>query len=212
MWNRGLTPVAGIDEAGRGALAGPVVAAVVLLPMGDHPYRDSKTLSAERREELATHIKSEALAWGVGFADPREIDSLNVLRATHLAAARALAQLRSTLEPAGLVTDYLWLQDRAEVLAVPRADERSFQAAAAGVLAKVTRDACMRRLAESHPGYEFERNKGYGAPVHLGALQEMGPCPAHRRSFRPLSLSADAVCPGTRGARDNSMPVPAHVE
>ena len=187
LWARGCTPVAGIDEAGRGALAGPVVAAAVMLPLGSHPYRDSKTLPSERREELALQIRCEALAWGVGVAEPQEIDEVNVLRATHLAARRALEELRRTLSPAGLVTDYLWLEDRATVLPVAQADCRSFQAAAAGVLAKVTRDALMRDLALLHPGYGFEQNKGYGAPAHLAALGELGPCCAHRASFRPIT-------------------------
>lgn len=191
LWDFGCTPVAGVDEAGRGALAGPVVAAVVILPLGSHPYRDSKTLTPERREELAGQIRSEALAWGVGVAEPREIDEINVLKATHLAARRALVELRRTLSPDGLVTDYLWLEDRATVLPVAQADCRSYQAAAAGVLAKVTRDAMMRDLALLHPGYGFEQNKGYGAPAHLAALEELGPCPAHRASFRPITrLSA----------------------
>lgn len=179
--------MAGVDEAGRGALAGPVVAAAVVLPFGEHPYRDSKTLTPERREELAVQIRREALAFGIGLAEPAEIDSLNVLRATHLAAHRALEQLRLSLDPRGLVTDYLWLDDPAIVLAVPRADCRSPQAAAAGVLAKVTRDALMKKLALAHPGYEFERNKGYSAPAHRNGLVSLGPCPAHRMSFRPLT-------------------------
>ena len=187
LWARGCTPVAGVDEAGRGALAGPVVAAAVILPLGSHPYRDSKTLPPERREELAETIRCEALAWGVGVAEPAEIDELNILRATHLAARRALAQLRRTLSPAGLVTDYLWLDDPATVLPVPQADCRSFQAAAAGVLAKVTRDALMCSLAIEHPGYGFEQNKGYGAPAHLDALQSLGPCRVHRASFAPVT-------------------------
>jgi ribonuclease HII len=192
LWVRGCTPVAGVDEAGRGALAGPVVAAAVILPVGTHPYRDSKTLPAETREEMARQIRSEALAWGIGVADPGEIDELNILRATHLAAGRALARLRRRLSPQGLVTDYLHLEDQAAVLAVPRADARSFQAAAAGVLAKVTRDALMAELALSHPGYGFESNKGYGTPAHRCGLDRLGPCPLHRMTFRPLSLLATA--------------------
>lgn len=209
LWSRGITPVAGVDEAGRGALAGPVVAAAVILAAGRHPYRDSKTLLPERREELARQIRAEALAWGVGTAEPAEIDAFNVLRATHLAAARALEQLRLRLAPAGLVTDYLWLDVDAEVLAVPRADSRSFQAAAAGVLAKVERDALMADLAHVHPGYGFERNKGYGAPAHLSALDAIGPCTVHRMSFRPLraaTATGETVLtvaeePAPRGAR-----------
>lgn len=193
LWSQGCSPVAGIDEAGRGALAGPVVTAAVILPLGEHPYRDSKTLSPERREELAVLIEREALAWAVGVAEPAEIDEFNILGATHLAAARALAVLRERLKPAGLVTDYLRLEDQAAVLAVPRADCRSFQAAAAGVLAKVTRDRLMCSLGECHPGYHFERNKGYGAPAHLQALEKLGPCGAHRRSFAPVTRSASTL-------------------
>jgi ribonuclease HII len=212
LWARGATPVAGVDEAGRGALAGPVVAAAVVLPVGTHPYRDSKSLPAELREELADRVRREALGWGIGSAEPDEIDRLNILGATHLAAARALAMLRTSLEPGGLVTDYLWLTDRAAVLAVPRADCRSYQAAAAGVLAKVTRDGLMRELALCHPGYEFESNKGYGAPAHLAALQRLGPCSAHRRSFRPLRLQlAPSSCAtgeaGGHESREGDRPI-----
>lgn len=187
LWARGLAPVAAVDEAGRGALAGPVVAAAVLLPFASYPYRDSKALPAPHREELAVRVRGEALAWGVGVAQPAEIDSLNVLGATHLAASRALVQLRQMVVPAALVTDYLWLDEPEAVLPVPRADARSYQAAAAGILAKVTRDAMMCELGTCHPGYEFERNKGYGAPAHLAALASLGPCPAHRLTFRPLT-------------------------
>ncbi|HEX7004519.1 MAG TPA: ribonuclease HII [Trueperaceae bacterium] len=187
LWARGCSPVAGVDEAGRGALAGPVVAAAVILPLGTHPYRDSKTLPPERREELAANIRCEALAWAVGIAEPAEIDELNVLRATHLAAGRALVELRRTLPPGGLVTDYLWLEERAQVLPVAQADCRSYQAAAAGILAKVTRDELMRALALEHPEYGFEQNKGYGAPAHLQALEAVGPCRVHRASFAPVT-------------------------
>lgn len=194
LWRLGCTPVAGIDEAGRGAIAGPVVAAAVVLPLGQHPYRDSKTVPPALREEMAERIRREAVAWAVGVAEVDEVAARNVLGATHLAAGRALEKLRERLEPHGLVTDYLWLNDSAQVLAVPRADSRSFQAAAAGILAKVTRDEIMCRLAEEHPCYQFERNKGYGTPAHLRALDVSGPCPAHRLSFAPLTrLLEDAT-------------------
>lgn len=185
LWRRGYSPVAGVDEAGRGALAGPVVAAAVILPLGDHPFQDSKTLSAATRAVLADEVKRCALAWGIGLACAQEVDSLNVLKATHLAAQRALIMLK--LSPQALVTDYLWLRSPWPVLAVAKGDSRSLQIAAASILAKTHRDALMETSAEKYPPYGFEKNKGYGAPVHLNALEQHGPCELHRRSFRPVA-------------------------
>ncbi len=185
LWARGFTPVAGVDEAGRGALAGPVVAAAVILPLGAYPYRDSKELTAVRREELAAHVRGCAVAWAVGFATPGEVDRLNVLRASLLAARRAVLGLR--LRPAALVTDYLRTECGMPAHAVVRGDGRSLQVAAASILAKTTRDAVMRELAERFPGYGFERHKGYGAPAHLRALHDLGPCGEHRRTFAPVA-------------------------
>lgn len=174
-----------MDEAGRGALAGPVVAAVVILPVGEHPFRDSKTLLPERRETLAEAVRSCALAWAVGRAEPDEVDALNVLRATHLAASRALRAL--TVRPRALVTDFLRLEYAGAVLAVPRADARSPQVAAASLLAKTERDRWMREADGHWPGYGFASNKGYGVPHHLEALGRLGPCPLHRRTFGPVA-------------------------
>ncbi len=185
LWSRGFTPLAGVDEAGRGALAGPVVAAVVVLPVGDHPFRDSKTLTPRARERLATRVRATAVAWAVGEASPAEVDRLNVLEATRLAARRALAAL--DLEPTALVTDYLRVGAGLPELAVPRADARSPQVAAASILAKTHRDAHMCRLDERFPGYGFAAHKGYGSPGHLAALERLGPCPEHRRSFAPVA-------------------------
>jgi ribonuclease HII len=185
LWGRGFTPVAGVDEAGRGALAGPVVVAAVILPVGDHPFDDSKTLAPQTRERLARDVKAVALAWSVGVATAQEVDAFNVLRATHLAAGRAVAGL--SLVPAALVTDYLRLELTQEILAPPKADALSLQVAAASILAKTTRDAMMLELDAIHPGYGFARNKGYGSPAHLAALERQGPCPEHRRSFRPVA-------------------------
>lgn len=185
MWRAGHSPVAGVDEAGRGALAGPVVAAVVILPFAEHPFRDSKTLTPERRETLAEAVRACAFAWAVGRAEPQEVDALNVLQATHLAAARALRGLG--VRPAALVTDYLRLRYAGGVLAVPRADERSPQVAAASVLAKTERDRWMREADAHWPDYGFASNKGYGVPHHLDALGRLGPCPLHRRSFAPVA-------------------------
>lgn len=186
LWERGFSPVAGVDEAGRGALAGPVVAAAVILPPGEHPYRDSKVLSASRREALAVRVRATALAWCVGEASREEIDRLNILGATRLAARRAVAGLAAAA-PSALVTDYLRLGAGLAELAVPRADGRSLQVAAASILAKTARDARMRKLAELHPGYGFEAHKGYGSAAHLAALARLGPCPEHRRSFAPVA-------------------------
>jgi ribonuclease HII len=187
LWARGYACTAGIDEAGRGALAGPVVAAAVVLPYGTYPFDDSKKLTPEARERLAHEVRRVALAWAVGSASPEEIDRLNVLQATHLAAARALGVLRQTLEPDALVTDYLKLTFAGPVLAPPRADATSVQVAAASILAKTTRDALMVALDAELPGYSFASHKGYGAPVHLRALELHGVSAAHRRSFGPVA-------------------------
>jgi ribonuclease HII len=185
LWHSGYPLTAGVDEAGRGALAGPVVAAVVALPFGNYPFKDSKQLTSTAREVLAETVKHVALGYGIGAASAQEIDRLNVLRATHLAAARALQALTCSVD--GLVTDYLYLKLNRPVIAVPKGDNRSFQVAAASILAKVTRDALMREYDDSYPQYRFAQNKGYGSATHLQALTKFGPCPLHRRSFRPVS-------------------------
>lgn len=190
LFRQGYSPIAGVDEAGRGALAGPVVAAAVVLPMRDFPFRDSKTLSQQQRETMARDIKSIALAFGIGEASAEEVDKLNVLKATHLAAKRALAQVTSQLEVNGLVTDYLKLEFPRPVVAVATGDSRSLQIAAASILAKTTRDAMMVQYAEMYPQYGFEQHKGYGSPVHLNALEKHGLCAIHRRSYRPVAQAS----------------------
>jgi ribonuclease HII len=198
LWKRGFSPVAGVDEAGRGALAGPVVAAAVILPQADYPFIDSKALTARERELLALEIRARVLAWAVAQATAREVDRLNILRATHVAAGRALAALGGAgcegllawggrLEPAALVTDYLKLDFKGPVLAPPKAESLSLQAAAASILAKTVRDALMLELAGSYPAYDFAANKGYGSPRHLRGLAERGPSPEHRLSYRPVA-------------------------
>lgn len=197
LWRLGCVRVAGVDEAGRGALAGPVVAAVVVLDPGrsgrsgratarrpDYPYRDSKALTAAARGQLAARIRDEALAFAVGRADCLEIDSLNVLAATKLAVRRALASLAGEFD--GLVTDYLPMGLQVPEVAEARADAVSYQVAAASILAKVERDALMVALDNELPGYGFARHKGYGVPEHLRALARLGPSPQHRRSFGPV--------------------------
>lgn len=197
LWARGYGVVAGVDEAGRGALAGPVVAAAVVLPRGDYPFNDSKTLSAGERERLAELVKRAALGWAVGAATAAEVDAYNVLGATHLAAQRALSTLAPAVRVDALVTDFLKLHFAGPVSAPPRADSSSVQVAAASILAKTARDALMRALDARHPAYGFAAHKGYGAPVHLRALDAHGPCREHRRSFSPVRrcLAAGASTP-----------------
>ncbi len=190
-WLAGWVRVAGIDEAGRGALAGPVaVAAVILPPDGEtRAYRDSKTLSASARAELAERIKTEAVAYAIELAPSHEVDKFNVLNATHRAALRALARLEPT--PDALVTDYLKLRTSLPLLAPPKADASSYSVAAASILAKTTRDAYMVALHEKHPEYGFDGHKGYGAPKHIQALKKFGAILEHRRSFSPVASMND---------------------
>jgi ribonuclease HII len=190
LFQQGYTPIAGVDEAGRGALAGPVVAAAVVLPVREFPFRDSKTLSAQQREAMAEEIKRVALAYGVGLATSQEVDKINVLQATHLAAKRALVQVLEKLEINGLVTDYLKLDFPKPVIAVAKGDSSSLQIAAASILAKTTRDNLMKDYAELYPDYSFEQHKGYGSPVHLVALNKHGLCAIHRRSFKPVAQAS----------------------
>jgi len=191
LWSRGYGVVAGVDEAGRGALAGPVVAAAVVLPFrATYPFDDSKRLKAAQREAFAVEIKGLALAWGVGAASSEEVDVHNVLGATHLAAARALAALEGGFfQVDALVTDFLKLTFPGPVLAVPRGDSRSYQVAAASILAKTTRDRLMCDLGARYPAYGFAAHKGYGSPSHLRALALHGPSAVHRRSFAPVLRS-----------------------
>ena len=191
FWAQGFALVAGVDEAGRGAWAGPLTVAVVMLPAGrlDWPFRDSKQLSPARRESLAAEVRDAAVGWAIEFAPASEIDEYNVLGATKRAALRALSRLDPG--PRALVTDYLRLKTALPLVAPPRADQRSFCVAAASLLAKTARDARMCELEDLYPGYGFARHKGYGAPQHRAALARLGPCPEHRRSFRPVARAAE---------------------
>jgi ribonuclease HII len=179
--------LAGVDEAGRGPLAGPVVAAAVILDP-QHPISglaDSKTLRPKMREQLAAQIYRYALAWGVGEADIDEIDQVNILQATMLAMQRAVAALR--LAPQHVLID----GNRCPPLeynatAIVRGDEKVAQISAASVLAKVARDRMMQELDRRYPAYGFAKHKGYPTRAHLDALRAYGPCPCHRRSFAPV--------------------------
>ncbi|HEX7118354.1 MAG TPA: ribonuclease HII [Longimicrobiales bacterium] len=192
FWSRGLRHVAGVDEAGRGPLAGPVLAAAVVLPRGCfiEGVDDSKRLQPAVRERLAVEIERQALAFAVGAASPREVDRLNILRATHLAMRRALDRLAVT--PEHVIVDGLPVPLLGEAqTAVVEGDRRVHSVACASILAKVTRDRLMHRLSARYPAYGWERNAGYGTPEHRAALARLGPTPHHRRSFAPVQLALE---------------------
>ncbi len=179
--------LAGVDEVGRGSLAGPVVAACVALPPGARlpGVRDSKELCPRGREEALRRIRARALATGVGMASVAEVDAFNIRMATLLAMRRAVEALGIT--PQGLLIDGRdGIYHERPVEAVIDGDAKSLAIAAASILAKVTRDALMSAEAPRFPVYGFEENKGYGTPAHLDALRLYGPCEIHRRSFRPV--------------------------
>ncbi|GMA14399.1 ribonuclease HII [Deinococcus metallilatus] len=186
-WRRGFFRVAGVDEAGRGAWAGPVTVAAVILPglASEYPFRDSKQLTAAQRETLAAEVRRVAVAWAVEHAWPEEIGRLNILGATHAAAQRALARLDPA--PQALVTDYLKLRTPLPLSAPPKADALSYSVAAASLLAKTERDRLMAELDTRHPGYGFAAHKGYGAPAHRAALERLGVSEVHRRSYAPIA-------------------------
>lgn len=183
-------PVAGVDEAGRGPLAGPVVAAAVILPLeGRRPVGldDSKQLTHTERERLYPQIIEKALAYGIGIATAQEIDSINILEATRLAASRAIAAM--AVQPVGFVTDCLELpREKRPVLPVIKGDAISSSIAAASILAKVTRDRMMDHYHSEFPGYGWDTNRGYPTEVHLEALMAHGPTVLHRLTFSGVSF------------------------
>lgn len=179
--------ICGVDEAGRGPLAGPVFAAAVIL---DDPPRikglaDSKKLTARRRDVLFEEIKQHAVAWAVASASVEEIDEINILQASLLAMRRAVLAL--TPQPAAILVDGLHVPRVAmPARAIVQGDATVPAISAASILAKVARDALMLELHAAYPDYGFDRHKGYGTAVHMAALQRLGPTPAHRRSFAPV--------------------------
>lgn len=178
------TAICGVDEAGRGPLAGPVVAGAVILPKDCEILflNDSKKLSKNRREELFLEIQGKAEAWNVGIVGPDVIDDINILQATYEAMRRAIAGL--SVKPQLLLNDAVMIPG-VETMQMPiiKGDAKSVSIAAASILAKVTRDHIMMEYDTLFPLYGFAKHKGYGTPAHIAAIREFGPCPIHRRSF-----------------------------
>ncbi len=191
-WKEGLR-VAGVDEAGRGAWAGPIVVGVVILPVlaREVPFRDSKTLSPKKREDLLEQILTFALASSVGVSNVKEVERYGVLAATHRAASRAILALG--VRPHALLTDYLKLETDLPILSPAKADRDSPSVAAASILAKVTRDRLMLKLAKSEPRFAFEIHKGYGTQKHQDLLRLHGPCRHHRDTFAPIKTLLEAA-------------------
>jgi ribonuclease HII len=193
LWINGFRLVAGLDEAGRGAWAGPVYAAAVVLPDDERVsellfgVRDSKQMTTRQRESYQACIKSVSISWSVASASESEIDDLGIVPATCLAMQRAINEL--VYPPTYLLIDYIALQNcDCPQLSIPKGDCQSLSIAAASVLAKTSRDAYMAAQEKEYPGYGFAQHKGYGTAQHRQALHELGPTPLHRKTFRPVSV------------------------
>jgi ribonuclease HII len=194
LWTQGLLRVAGVDEVGVGPLAGPLVAAAVILPRECEVrgIDDSKKLTAARREALRAEIEACAIAVGIGVVEVRDVERLNTYWAAIEAMRRAIAAL--PVAPQQVLVDARHIPGLAmPQLALVKGDARSYSIAAASIVAKVARDAMMTELDDRYPAYGFARHMGYGTAEHLAALDRHGPCPAHRRSFLPV---AQARLPG----------------
>ncbi|MEW5940241.1 MAG: ribonuclease HII [Chloroflexota bacterium] len=188
FWKNGVERVAGLDEAGRGALAGPVTVGAIILPPNPHltrtlrGVRDSKQMTPLARSRAADHIRAVALAWSLGWASAEEIDSIGIAAATRLAAERALDTL--PLSPQTLLTDFrLNPETDLPFVSLVKGDQKSLTIACASVLAKTARDALMRDLDAQHPGYGLARHKGYGTAGHRSAILQLGHSSIHRRTF-----------------------------
>ena len=185
LHSNGVKLIAGIDEAGRGPLAGPVVVGIAIMPENSmiEGVNDSKKVSEKKREKLYDLITQEAIAWNVGIADQNEIDEINILNATKLAVTRAIEGLK--IKPVLIIVDAL---TNINTLGIPyksiiKGDAKEYSIAAASILAKVTRDRMMREYDEIYPQYGFSGHKGYGTAKHIAAIKEYGPCILHRKSF-----------------------------
>lgn len=190
--SQGKNLICGVDEAGRGPLAGPVCAAAVIMPEGliIEGVNDSKKLTAKKREKLFDIIKNEAVCYSVAFASASEIDEINILNATHLAMNRAVEGLEKAPEVVLVDGNSLpkWYYNSE---AIVKGDAVCHSIACASILAKVSRDRLMLLEAEKYPQYSFEKHKGYGTKVHVQALKEYGPCPIHRKTFLKKILKTD---------------------
>lgn len=187
LWEQGLARIAGVDEAGAGPLAGPVVAAACVLPRDFRPFGidDSKKLDRSERDALEAQIKQGALAWSVAQTEVEEIDRINIYRASLLAMRRAVEGL--PFRPDFLLVDARTVPETTiPQRGIIHGDALSMSIAAASILAKTSRDRLMEELARTYPGYGFEVHKGYGTPEHSAALKRLGACPIHRRSFGPV--------------------------
>lgn len=186
QWDQGLSHVAGVDEVGRGPLAGPVVAAAVILPhdFAELDVIDSKQLSEKMRDHLFDRIIAQALSIGIGVVDAAVIDDINIYEAARSAMTQAVAEL--VPEPDYLLIDAMTLQTDIPQLSLIKGDARSNSIAAASIIAKVTRDRMMTDYDRQYPGYGFAQHAGYGTKAHLAALAELGVTPIHRRSFGPV--------------------------
>lgn len=195
LYNKGITSIAGIDEAGRGPLAGPVVVASVIMPRESmiEGVNDSKKVSEKKREKLYEEIINECIAYGVGIIDQEEIDKINILNATKEGLTKAIKEMENNLKekkqkiekPEIILVDALTKIDTDHIpyRSIIKGDSKSYSIAAASIIAKVTRDRIMRQWDEVYPMYGFAKHKGYGTVAHMEAIREYGLCPLHRRSF-----------------------------
>ncbi|MBO7612104.1 MAG: ribonuclease HII [Elusimicrobia bacterium] len=189
FYNKGLSFVSGVDEAGRGPLAGPVVAAAVILPKDIliDGVNDSKKLTENKRKVLFEEIKQKAFSYGIGIVDSKTIDEINILQATFLAMTKAIEQLSVTPDLVLIDGNHTVRNLKLKQQAIVSGDAKSACIACASILAKVTRDNMMYEYAKQYPQYNFEKHKGYGTKAHLEAIQKYGPCPIHRMTFAPLN-------------------------
>lgn len=185
LHNTGVTSIAGIDEAGRGPLAGPVVVGIVIMKPESfiEGINDSKKISEKKREMLYEKITEEAIDWAVGIVDQEEIDEINILNATKKALKIAITNLKT--KPERLVVDALEHMDTCGIpyTSIIKGDAKVYSISAASIIAKVTRDRIMKEYDEIYPAYGFAQHKGYGTAKHIQAIKEIGPCPLHRKSF-----------------------------